>query len=234
LSVLATTGFPPPGTATVVNLLVASSAFVAGEQKNNVPRRARAEPACEIVMGDILDGVRKVSRGGRTDAAPYSNGDANSSSSSSESDSRTVTRTGIRPYRCWAIPCIEHQPGPQLATPDSRWKIMLHSRSISPLSMSSGGLRPSKASFRSVEPGRDRFLRHDLGQPAAEPGEFLGPSQPRLAHRLAALPVGDRALGELGEPGEELAAESEPAPDRDGNDRSPSTTSRTLGSWSVP
>src|SRR5262245_56247162 len=60
------TGFPPPGTATVVNLPVPSSAFVAGGQKNNVLKRATAEPACEIVMGEILDADRKASRGGRT------------------------------------------------------------------------------------------------------------------------------------------------------------------------
>src|SRR5262249_2081807 len=59
-------------------------------------RRTRAEPACEIIMAYILDGVRKVSRGGRTNTAPYSSGDVNSSSSSSEPVSRT--RTGIPPY----------------------------------------------------------------------------------------------------------------------------------------
>src|SRR5262245_14990642 len=50
-------------------------------------------------MGDIVDGVRKVSRGGLTVADHYSNGDGNSSSASAGWDSRTVAGTGIRALR---------------------------------------------------------------------------------------------------------------------------------------
>lgn len=60
LSILATTDFPSPGTATVVTLLVTSSAFVAGGQNDNVLRSARAEATCEIAMVELLDSVRKT------------------------------------------------------------------------------------------------------------------------------------------------------------------------------
>src|SRR5262249_28307493 len=53
LSVLATTGFPPPGTATVVTLLAESSAN-AGGRVGIVHRTARTHTALRILMGERL------------------------------------------------------------------------------------------------------------------------------------------------------------------------------------
>ena len=67
---------------------------------------------------------------------------------------------------------------------------------------------------RRVEPDRDRVRRHDFGEPVAEAIQLPDPSEPRFAHRLPALPVRNRSLGEPGEPGEHLAADTELPTDR--------------------
>src|SRR5262249_13830331 len=57
LSVSATTGFPPSGTATVLTLLAESSA-VAGRQTDMVLRTATTNRTCRIFMAEYLSGFR--------------------------------------------------------------------------------------------------------------------------------------------------------------------------------